>query len=196
MTWLRVALQGVGGVAIALIALCAVYGLVLAGRGFSAREEPSALEVRLARVLRSLSVPAKAKELKGSILVSSEGLAAARAHWADHCAGCHANNGSGNTMVGRNLYPRAPDMRTSTTQRLSDGELYYVIQNGVRLTGMPAWGEEGDHDLESWGLVAFIRHLPLMTPEEEKSMQALNSRSADMVQEREDEDDFLGGVNP
>ena len=60
-----------------------------------------------------------------------------RAHFADHCAGCHANDGSGNTEVGRNLYPRAPDMRLAETQRLTDGELYWIIENGVRLTGMP-----------------------------------------------------------
>jgi hypothetical protein len=54
---------------------------------------------------------------------------------------CHANNGSGETEIGRNLYPKAPDMRQTKTQSLSDGELYYIIRNGVPMTGMPAWGD-------------------------------------------------------
>jgi len=65
-------------------------------------------------------------------------IAEAKAHFADHCAICHANNGSGNTEIGRNLYPKAPDMRLPQTLNLTDGELYYTIHNGIRLTGMPA----------------------------------------------------------
>ena len=60
---------------------------------------------------------------------------------ADHCATCQANGGSGQTEIGQNLYPKAPDMRLPRTQNLRDGEIYYIINNGVRLTGMPAWGE-------------------------------------------------------
>ena len=69
-----------------------------------------------------------------------------RAHFADHCASCHGNDGRGNTEMGRNLYPKAPDMRQSGTQHLSDGELYWIIENGVRLTGMPAWGDGSGND--------------------------------------------------
>jgi len=99
----------------------------------------------------------------------------AREHFADHCAQCHANNGSGDTEMGKNLYPRAPDMRLPATQNLSDGELYYIIRNGVPLTGMPAWGEpHTDQDDESWQLVLFIRHLSHLTPEEIKDMENYN----------------------
>jgi len=68
--------------------------------------------------------------------------------------------------MGKNLYPKAPDMRASLTQNLSDGELYSIIQNGIRLTGMPAWGQAIDNDKDTWSLVAFIGHLPKVTPEE------------------------------
>ncbi|MEO7144714.1 MAG: c-type cytochrome [Bryobacteraceae bacterium] len=66
-------------------------------------------------------------------------LADARAHWADHCAACHANNGSGDTAMGKHTYPPTPDMRQAETQNLTDGELFYIIQNGSRLTRMPSW---------------------------------------------------------
>ena len=175
-----------------LAALLGTVGLAVTVRhGFSTRDAPSWMEVRLARALRSLSVPDEAKARKNPLRVSPEVLAGARAHWADHCALCHANNGSGDTPMGQRLFPRAPDMRSTPTQELSDGELYYIIQNGVRLTGMPAWGEPVQDDPDTWGLVAFIRHLPNLGPDEEKEMKKLNPKSVHELHEKELEEQFL-----
>jgi len=118
----------------------------------------------------------------------------ARAHWADHCANCHANDGSGDTEMGRHLYPPAPDMRLPETQNLTDGELFYIIQNGVRLTGMPAWGSGAAHDEEaSWKLVHFIRHLPQLSFQEKKEMESLNPKTPDELKEEQEEENFLKG---
>lgn len=162
-------------------------------RGFSARSEPTSMEAAMARRLRHLSIPARARNLKNPVKLDASLLAAAGAHWADHCFLCHANDGSGNTPMGRGMYPRAPDMRLAQTQQLSDGELYSIIQNGVRLTGMPAWGGDGDDDKESWSLVAFIRHLPSMSADEKREMEKLNPRSPGEDQEEQQENQFLGG---
>lgn len=91
-------------------------------------------------------------------------------------------------MLGKTMYPR-PEIH----QEPSDGELYYVIKNGVRLTGMPAFGEPGDSDAGSWRLVCFIRHLPSMTPEEEIAMRALNPKTAADLEEERREQEFLNG---
>jgi len=120
----------------------------------------------------------------------------ARHHFADHCAICHANDGSGNTTIGRNLYPKAPDMRLTPTQNLTDGEIYYIVHNGIRLSGMPAWGEAHGKDEDSWRLVLFIRHLPKLTPEEEKDMERYNPQSRAERAEKEQEEEFLKGGNP
>jgi mono/diheme cytochrome c family protein len=120
-------------------------------------------------------------------------LAAARAHWADHCASCHANDGSGQTEMGKLMYPRPPDMRLAGTQGLTDGALYAVIKNGIRLTGMPAWGEPGNADLESWKLVAFIRQLPLLTPADLREMAKMNPVSPMEQHEATAEEEFLNG---
>jgi len=120
-------------------------------------------------------------------------LAAARAHWADHCAICHANDGSGDTPIGKNLYPRAPDMRGPDTQGLTDGELYAVIENGIRLTGMPAWGTGGEQDHETWQLVTLIRHLPKLSDDELREMEKLNPKSLEEWREELDEENFLKG---
>jgi hypothetical protein len=90
------------------------------------------------------------------------------------------------------MYPRAPDMRGEATQGLTDGELFYIIENGIRLTGMPAWGGAGKPE-ESWKLVLFIRHLPTITPEEVSEMEKLNPRSLEEWKELQEEFEFLEG---
>ena len=57
------------------------------------------------------------------------------------CATCHGSNGSGHTTIGRNVYPKAPDMRLPATQNLTDGELYFTIANGIRLA-LLFWGAQ------------------------------------------------------
>jgi mono/diheme cytochrome c family protein len=161
-------------------------------RGFSAREQPSALENYLATSVRALAVPIRARNERNPFLPSPDVLAEARAHFADHCAICHANDGSGETEIGQNLYPKAPDMRLPRTQKLTDGELYYTIHNGIRLTGMPAWGAD-EKDDDSWKLVLFIRHLPELTPTEEREMESLNPKGPAENLEEQEEEQFLNG---
>ena len=176
----------------------AVTAVAVIRRGFSARDEPTAIERLVARSVRRLAAPTRARELKNPVALTPEVLADARGHFADHCATCHANDGSGNTTIGRNLYPKAPDMRLEDTQRLTDGELYFIIQDGIRLTGMPAWGKEGDeNDDDSWKLVHLIRHLHELTLEQLKEMKELNPKSpADLEEERRDEEFLQGGAEP
>src|SRR5258705_12466580 len=155
--------------AASLIVIALVAGTLVLGNahGFSAREQATALETWFARIARSAAIPAGARTTVNPVPNTPQTLADARAHWADHCAVCHANDGSGDTIMGRRTYPPAPDMRLPATQRLSDGELFYIIENGVRLTAMPAWGPGTEHDQqEAWKLVHFIRHPPQPTPGE------------------------------
>ena len=159
-----------------------------------ARQTPSRVEAALARRLRSWSLPAGAAQRRNPVTTSPEVLQEAARHFADHCASCHGNDGGGNTEIGQNLYPPAPDMRLPATQQLSDGELYYIIHNGVRWTGMPAWGEPGnDNDLDSWKLVIFIRHLPSLTADELHGMERFNPKSDADREEEKEEQEFLNG---
>jgi mono/diheme cytochrome c family protein len=177
-----------------LLGILFVCFLVQAGSG--TRTAPGALETAVARRLRSLTMPTAASSTKNPVPSSPQVLQDAAQHFADHCASCHANDGSGNTSMGRKLYPRAPDMRLAATQQLSDGELYFIIHNGVRFTGMPAWGES-ERDQDSWKLVWFIRHLPSLTAQEVKDMARFNPRSPAEMEEEKAEQDFLnGGAEP
>lgn len=165
---------------------------VLIRRGLSARQEPSLMEAIIARTVRHFATPLSMRRARNPVPLTPEALADAREHWADHCATCHGNDGSGQTEIGRNLYPKAPDMRTEHTQDLTDGELFWIIKNGVRLTGMPAWGDPAGHDdADNWKLVHFIRHLPKITPEELEEMKTMNPVSPMEMQEEKEEEEFL-----
>jgi mono/diheme cytochrome c family protein len=189
----------VGG-AVAVVLVAGAGGVVFLktrANGFSARAKPSGLEEYLALTARRAALPAGARDKRNPISHSSGVLAEARAHWADHCATCHSNDGSGDTAMGRQMYPPAPDMRKERTQRLTDGELFYIIENGIRLSGMPGWGSGTEKDAQdSWKLVHFIRHLPALSPEEIKEMEKLNPKSPDELEEERQEEEFLKGQTP
>ena len=144
--------------------------------GFSAREKPTRLEAFLARRARGLAMPPGVKQLANPLPSSPLNVAEGRDHFADHCAICHGNDGSGKTMINEGLYPPAPDLREHDTQRLSDGELLYVIKNGIRFTGMPGWG---GNDEDNWEIVLFIRHLPQLSGKELELMQEVNEEEHD-----------------
>jgi mono/diheme cytochrome c family protein len=132
--------------------------------------------------------------MKNPVPLTPQVLADGRAHFADHCAGCHGNDGKGGGMA-RQMYPEAPDMTLAATQSLSDGELFSIIENGVRLTGMPGFGNgTAESAYGSWGLVHFIRHLPRVTPEEIAQMQKLNPKSPAEWQQMQEEEAFLAGA--
>ena len=184
-----------GVIAVLLILAVAAAVYIQRSNGFSARANPSRAEAWFAGEARDMAMPRDAAMRLNPISNTPEVIAEGRAHWADHCAICHANNGSGETQMGSNLYPPAPDMRQEDTQKMTDGELFFIIENGIRLSGMPAWGGTGHTDEDSWKLVRFIRHLPQMTQEEEKEMEKLNPKSPDELQEEQEEQDFLNGAD-
>lgn len=171
-----------------------VYARTMA-QGLSARTRPPAIEAFAADLARKISMPADAKEKQNPVPDSAEVIAEGRAHWADHCASCHANDGSGRNTMGVQMYPQAPDMRREGTQKLTDGELFYIIENGVRLTGMPAWGGARTQQ-DSWKLVRFVRHLPSLTPDEIREMESLNPKSPEDIEEEKQEEEFLKGGAP
>ena len=165
----------------ALLVLIVGVGALLAyarGTGLRSHPAPGQLETRVARAIRGVAIPTAEKTrinpLSNSREASNEGLQ----HFARYCALCHGNNGSGEkTPLGNGLFPKPPDLRDAPTQQLTDGEIFYIIENGVRFTGMPAFGtgvrtEAGDR--QTWQLVTFIRRMPTITAEEIGWMESLN----------------------
>jgi mono/diheme cytochrome c family protein len=180
------------GFVLALTIVAAVGLIYIKSTGLSARGEPGGLETSMARRARSLAVPSDARAKQNPIPPSAEAIADGMTHYADHCASCHANDGSGNTEMGQGLFPKAPDMRLAATQELSDGELFYVIENGIRFTGMPAWSTGTKAGEEStWRLVLFLRRLPRLTADELDTMKQRNPRSPEEIRQEIEEERFL-----
>lgn len=181
-----------------LVALTVAIGGVvtysIVSRGLSAHAQPSRAEETLARAMRHWATPEGVRRRSNPVQPTPEVFEQALKDFADHCATCHANDGSGETAMGRGLYPKAPDMRGVQTQSLTDGEIFSIIEHGIRLSGMPGWGNgtpEGER--ESWALVHFIRRLPKLTPEDIERMDALNPKTPAAFKEQEEIRRFLEG---
>jgi mono/diheme cytochrome c family protein len=185
-------------VAVVLLGLVAAVAASLLHDGLSSRATPSRFEIMAARSARHFAIPSNARLAQNPVLASAEELRDARLHFADHCAGCHGNDGSGETMIGKGLYPKPPDLRLTETQNLSDGELFWIIENGVRFTGMPAFSNGGEHGgmPDSWKLVHFIRHLPHLTAAERIEMERYNPKGLEDREEEQQENDFLNRATP
>lgn len=190
-------------VGIALLGLAVAVAASILHDGLSSRATPTKFEAMLARNARHLAIPSKARLTQNPLLASPEDLREARLHFADHCAFCHANDGSGDTPIGMGLYPKPPDLRRPDTQNLTDGEIFWIIENGVRFTGMPSFSASANHDDESnhgdpdtWKLVHFIRHLPHLTAAERAEMERYNPKGPEDHAEEQEENDFLNGATP
>jgi predicted CXXCH cytochrome family protein len=166
----------------AVVVFAAVYGTFVIRHGFSATDQPSAVEKVMARTVRNLGIPRTARNESNPWTATPALLDEARENFMGHCAGCHGKDGDGRSGIGQNLYPKAPDLRQPETQNLTNGEIHYIIQHGVRLTGMPAMGNphSGLDANSAWKLVLYVRSIGLAPPQE-KAEQAATAASAHYV---------------
>jgi mono/diheme cytochrome c family protein len=193
MNWTGIgkALTALLAAVVFVVALCCV---MMMHYGVSARAEPTRMEAMIARSARHFATPAAERNARNPVSLTPAVLAEARAHWADHCATCHGNDGKGANGIGARMYPKTPDMTLVSTQSLSDGEIFSIIENGVRLTGMPAFGDgTRESARKTWPLVHFVRHLPNLAPEEIGEMEKLNPKSPEEWQQMQQEAAFLAG---
>jgi predicted CXXCH cytochrome family protein len=156
-------------------ALCA--GLVK-WRGFRATSTPSRFETVAARSIRDFAIPEAERRRTNPAAGDSLAVQQGREVFLARCATCHGVDARGRTPIGTNVYPRVPDLRSEATQNLSDGEIHYIIENGVQLSGMPALSSpHRESAAESWKLVSYLRSLrPLSSAE--KAVAAKTSSSA------------------
>jgi len=183
--------------ALLLAVAVVVAGVVLVymrNAGLSAREQPGPIETAVARTVRDVVISRGARDLRNPMERTPQVIADGRAHFADHCAACHGNDGTGKTEMGQGMWPKAPDMRLEATQELSDGELFWIIENGIRFTGMPGWSTgTPEGETASWHLVHFIRHLPDISEAELAEMEALNPKPPAEIRQQMEEERFLRG---
>jgi predicted CXXCH cytochrome family protein len=164
------------------LVLLILAGILTAGwlkwRGFRASGTPSAFETGVARSVRDFAIPAKERRRTNPDAGDWVAIRQGREDFLARCAVCHGTDAHGRTPIGANLYPRVPDLHLEPTQNLTDGEIHYIIENGIQLTGMPAMaGAHRESAAESWKLVAYIRSFRSPN-QDEKAVEAKTFASA------------------
>ena len=167
---MRRAVISAASVAVIVVALVA---LLINARGFRASATPGAFETLAARLVRDFAIPRAEKGRKNPLAGDEQARGQGRNEFLARCATCHGSDGRGATPIGANVYPRVPDLHGSATQDLTDGEIRYIIANGVQLTGMPALPAlDGQEERVSWALVTYLRSLRSNTPAEVARQQS------------------------
>jgi mono/diheme cytochrome c family protein len=165
MKFLAGALTGLAGLAMA-VGLAIVSGVFPVG----ATVAPSGLERKLATLAVDRSVARRAPRDANPVAATPGSIARGLAHYRAMCVTCHGAPGVDPSEIGEGLNPPAPDLTLVKVQKRPDGQLFWLVQNGIRMTGMPAFGPTHD-DEEIWKIVTFLRHLPQLTPEETKALE-------------------------
>jgi mono/diheme cytochrome c family protein len=165
MRFLSGVIVGVGCVGLAAAAVVSS-GLV----DPAASVPPGALETRVARFALDRAVARRAPKGPNPLKPDAEVLRAGLTHYRQMCVSCHGAPGVDASEAGEGLNPPAPDLTLGRVQKRTDGELFWLVQNGIRMTGMPAFGPT-HKDEEIWKIVAFLRRLPALSPDEEKRLR-------------------------
>lgn len=125
----------------------------------TAHEKPSSVETVLANMAKDIVIPMEAEKLKNPFRSNPQMLSEAQQIYQQTCAVCHGADGHGQTAVGQGMYPPVMDLTSPHVQHWDDAQMYWIIQNGVRMTGMGSWKGTISSD-DTWKLAIFIHHLP------------------------------------
>ena len=175
----------VAGALLALLAVVAV--AIYAGLYNIAADVPHTPPVYwLLETVRDRSVAARARDIVPNDLDDANRISKGAGQYAEMCSGCHLAPGMKRTEISRGLYPRAPELRRKTN--LTAAEQFWVVKHGVKMTGMPAWGVTHDDDL-LWDVVAFVRKLPELTPEQYETLVKNAPKHEELMHEMEMDSD-------
>lgn len=137
---------------------------------------PGPIERTLAGWARDRSVGRRAPQMKGPYDGQPAAIVTGFDHYRDNCVMCHGAPGVAGAELSKGLNPPAPSLGKEENDT-PDGELFWVIKHGIRMTPMPAFGPT-QTDEEIWKIVAFIRHLPDLTEQERTSLLAATGEGA------------------
>jgi mono/diheme cytochrome c family protein len=136
----------------------------------SAEIPPSKMEKTLATFALNKSVARRAPNRKNPLPATPENLRGGLAHFRENCVVCHGAPGVDPGEIGQGLNPGAPDLTLPRVQARTDGQLYWLVDGGIRMSGMPAFGPtHGENEI--WQIVAFLRHLPEITDAEKAQLK-------------------------
>ncbi len=153
----------------ALVAGTLLY-LYLGFYDFAASHPHHGTTLRLLNMAVARSVSRHARGIVVPDLSAPEMVKKGSRHYQAMCVQCHGGPGVSRSEAGEDLYPKGPDLAKAGRQWTPE-QLYWITKNGIKMTGMPAWGLTSEDD-ELWALVAFMKQLPSITPEQYRQMTA------------------------
>jgi mono/diheme cytochrome c family protein len=161
------------GVLFGFFLVGAIVAIVFATGAYNvaATSLPSKMETRLAQFSLNRSVARRAPSTKNPVPATPATWKAGLAHYKENCLVCHAAPGVDAGELAAGLNPSAPELTLPRVQARPDGELFWIVSNGIRTTGMPAFSPTHKPE-EIWHIVSFMRHLPELTAEEQKALKA------------------------
>jgi len=118
----------------------------------------------LLREARDRSIEAHGQGIKAPSLKDPKLQEGGMHEFHEMCRLCHGAPGYPNSEFAQGLYPAPPNLATKYVQTWDDGQLFWIVKNGIKMTGMPSFGvTHGDNEL--WTIIAFLRRLPELKPE-------------------------------
>jgi mono/diheme cytochrome c family protein len=157
-----------GAVAV-MVVLIAIL-LVLPAKNWSSIRKPGHIENKLAGYITSHWIRRNADAHSNPLPPTPENLKAGQSDFEEHCAGCHGLDGDGENRFEADFYPPVPKLARNT-QKWSDGELYFIIANGISMSGMPGFGRNHEPK-EIWGMVLWLRHLAQLSPPQKEALES------------------------
>ncbi len=130
----------------------------------SAKDKHFALTTSLLELVRTRSIDARINDIKVPDLTDHEQIKAGSKNYAEMCTSCHLAPGMEMTEINQGLYPRPPVFSDNDYQN-SPAVQFWVIKNGLKMTGMPAWSPPHTDD-QVWAMVAFINKSNQLTASE------------------------------
>ncbi|MGH9756632.1 MAG: c-type cytochrome [Candidatus Acidiferrales bacterium] len=159
------------GIIVALLVIIGG-GAFLAMRGYinlRADQTPSALETKIAMAAMDASAARNAPDQKNPVAPTEENLVAGARIFLNHCAGCHGLPANPDTAFAKSFYPPVPEFFKDPPD-MPENENFYIVQHGVRFTGMPAWNNTLNEN-EIWQVVTFLASINKLPPAAQKELQ-------------------------
>lgn len=156
---------------VAVVGVAALVGIVVVKSGaynVAATKPHQAMTKSVLSTMMDNSVRHHASDIELSTVFKDSDLGAGFEHYQAMCVACHGAPGIEKSEIGKGLNPAPPDLATSTPD-LSSQEVFWILKNGIKMTGMPAFGPTHD-DENLWNLTAFVMRLSAMTPDQYRAM--------------------------
>lgn len=166
-----------GLLAVALIGVGAIAGFVWSGLyNIGADDHHTQVVFATLQELRENSIRVRSADLKVPNLDDEQLVLKGAGQYAAMCTGCHLAPGMRGSELREGLYPMPPEL---AKERVDPRRAFWIIKHGIKMSGMPAWGQTHD-DPTIWSMVAFLRKLPDLTPEQYKAIVAKAPPDDDM----------------